>query len=645
MLSNPLKQLFKIATNGAVDVKSWDDLKNIPPEIHDKVAARAAAELGLKVFKPSKIFLSGVKATLANEIFEKIPYETWVKNFAFPVDIYAAALKSVFFDPFNAEFKKALEFALEKTVTVEVISFVDLQKIYISAESSGSDFKLEEESSEVGADFYETLSDHSSKAAKLVDTLIREAFLEEVSDIHLIPSSGGAQIKFRKFGELHDKGAIPSRFFKEISNRIKLMARLDIAHPFIAQDGSFRVEFQGAKRDVRVSVIPTPLGDSIVLRVLGSKSRCLTLEDLQLSDRDLDVVRKNLVKPSGIIIVAGPTGAGKTTTLYAMVNFLNDGKRKIVSVEDPIEYKLEGITQIQVSPSLTFESSLRQVLRHDPDVIFIGEIRDSASARIAAQAASTGHLVLSSLHAKSAINVVSRLKELGVSPSSLAATLNLVIFQRLVAAKSGERQAIFSVFELSRSIRDAIAAGESDDLIYERAKKLGFKSLFVVAKEFASRGIISEEEVRKCLDIEDQEQILKRRDKDLILLVEDSEEALTVLKALFEQRHFEVLTAKDGLDALEILSEVNPSIIITDLMMPRMSGLDFVKKVRQKNLSVPILMLTAVDTDENEIRSLELGADDFVSKGDDPKVIVARVERLLEKSEKFQTDFEKASKL
>lgn len=275
----------------------------------------------------------------------------------------------------------------------------------------------------------------SAPVVKLVNNLIMDAYHQNASDIHIEPAERTTHVRFRVDGDLQAQSDFTSEVHQHISSRIKIISGMNIAEKRIPQDGSFQFNAEGLKIDIRVSSIPTPYGEKLVLRLLGAdRSITYELSSLGLSPQSEEVISKAVRLPHGIILVTGPTGSGKTTTLYSMLAKINDVKKAIVTVEDPIERKFDGITQVQVNPrsGLTFASGLRSILRQDPDIIMVGEIRDGETAEIAIRAAITGHLVLSTVHTNDALSTVVRLVDMGVEPFLVASSVKCVISQRLV---------------------------------------------------------------------------------------------------------------------------------------------------------------------------------------------------------------------
>ncbi len=290
---------------------------------------------------------------------------------------------------------------------------------------------------EAGLDLdVERLKDLASEAPviRLVNQLIHRAVEARASDIHIEPYEGRLRIRYRVDGVLLEIDPPAARFRAALVSRVKIMARLNIAERRLPQDGRIKLAIRGVPIDLRVSTIPTMHGEGVVLRVLDRQNVELDFGKLGIRGRNLETYRSVLERPHGVFLVTGPTGSGKTTTLYASLVTLNSPEKKLLTVEDPIEYQLDGVNQIQVQPNigLTFAHVLRSILRQDPDIIMIGEIRDVETAEIAVQAALTGHLVLSTLHTNDAAGTITRLLDMGVEDYLVTSTLNGVAAQRLV---------------------------------------------------------------------------------------------------------------------------------------------------------------------------------------------------------------------
>ena len=268
---------------------------------------------------------------------------------------------------------------------------------------------------------------------KLVNQIVAQAVEQHASDIHLLPDGRDLRVRFRVDGVLHDAITVPRRMAGGVTSRVKIMADLDIAERRMPQDGRFGLGVDGRRVDLRVVTLPSVHGEGIVLRILDKESVVMRLDKLGFADEERLRFEKAIHQAHGAVLVTGPTGSGKSTTLYAALGMLNTPEKNIITIEDPVEYQVEGITQVQVAPKagLTFAAGLRAMVRADPDVIMVGEIRDEETARIAIESALTGHLVLSTLHTNDAPSTVTRLVEMGIEPFLVASAIDCVVAQRL----------------------------------------------------------------------------------------------------------------------------------------------------------------------------------------------------------------------
>ncbi|MEX2219100.1 MAG: GspE/PulE family protein, partial [Phycisphaerales bacterium] len=324
-----------------------------------------------------------------------------------------------------ADVRGALELAgegkqEESPDVTELLSQVSEADVQVEKESDRA-VDLEKEASE-------------SPVIRYVNYIIQTAVKEAASDIHIEPTEKKLKVRFRIDGELFEMMNPPASMSAAITSRLKIMANLDISERRLPQDGRIRCTVQGRKLDLRLSTLPVPVGEKVVLRILDTKSINVELDSLGFHEDTLTVWRKLIDAPHGIVLVTGPTGSGKTTTLYSSLRQLDKNAMNISTVEDPIEYHLDGITQTQVHEkiAMTFATALRALLRQDPDVIMLGEVRDSETATIAVQAALTGHLVLSTLHTNDAPSSITRLVNIGLEPFLVGAAVNGVLAQRLV---------------------------------------------------------------------------------------------------------------------------------------------------------------------------------------------------------------------
>jgi type IV pilus assembly protein PilB len=297
-------------------------------------------------------------------------------------------------------------------------------------EEAAADIKAEEQSLDAAL---ASAGAEDAPIIKLVNLLITQAVNDRASDIHIEPGENSLRVRYRIDGVLHEVMTPPKSVQAGIASRLKIMAEINIAERRIPQDGRISITLQGKSIDIRVATLPTVFGEKIVMRLLDKSSVMLQLSDLGFLPQNFQRFQESYSKPYGAILVTGPTGSGKSTTLYATLNILNKTDVNIITVEDPVEYRLPGVNQVQTNPKagLTFASALRSILRADPDIVLIGEIRDKETAQIAIEAALTGHLVLSTLHTNDAPSALTRLVEMGIEPFLVASSLDSVLAQRL----------------------------------------------------------------------------------------------------------------------------------------------------------------------------------------------------------------------
>ncbi len=345
-------------------------------------------------------------------------------------------------DPFNQQAITSLGYLLERTTLLRLAPKSDIERhidrLYGAKPASTTieGLAVPRSSEDSGAEDIRRLEDQASEAPviKLVQSLIARAVDMQASDIHIEPREDCVRVRMRIDGVLRTIETLPPSVRAAVSSRVKIMAQLNIAERRLPQDGRVKATIAGRDIDLRVSTMPTIYGESVVLRVLDRASVNLAFPALGFTAGILADFDKLLAEPNGIILVTGPTGSGKTTTLYTALSQLNDNERKLFTVEDPIEYQLQGVNQIQVNPKigLTFATALRSILRQDPDIIMVGEIRDLETAEMAIRSSLTGHLVLSTIHTNSAAGTITRLLDMGVADYLLASTLKGVLAQRLV---------------------------------------------------------------------------------------------------------------------------------------------------------------------------------------------------------------------
>lgn len=340
-----------------------------------------------------------------------------------------------------------------------------------------------------------------------LDALLAAAYNQGASDIHLEPSEDELVVRFRIDGVLQQAIRLPMAQHKQLVSRIKMLSHLKLDVHGVSQDGRFSLQEKGMPVDVRVSMVPTEFGEGVVMRLLRRDVEAMTLEQLGFSPHNLELIEKAIKRPYGLVVVTGPTGSGKSTTLYAILQRLNTAERKIITLEDPIEYRIEGIQQSQVTPEtgFTFAEGLRGALRQDPDIVMVGEIRDPETATIALNASLTGHLVLTTMHTNDAVTAHTRFLELGVEPFLLSGSINVIIAQRLVRKlQPGStpekplykgRVVIAEVLAPTPELERAVQQQSDASTLQEIARRSGMVPMVEDGLDKVRRGVTNEDEV------------------------------------------------------------------------------------------------------------------------------------------------------
>jgi type IV pilus assembly protein PilB len=424
-----------------------DFLENEPPEVVE--AKRLANRYRLPFID---LLPAEQESPIDYEELAKIPVDLMLRNQFVPLHREGRNLHTAMADPTNLETLDELENALNVRIVPYVATAGAIDVVLRKGDATqrvlqeaASTFKIslvkETDQGEEVLDLDRLASDSDmSPIIKLVDTIIYNAMESRSSDIHIETRERDVQVKFRIDGALYAKvDPIDIAYHQTLISRIKVMSELDIAERRIPQDGRFRVRYKGRTVDFRVSIMPTVFGEDAVIRILDKEQinesfKNLNLDVVGFDEDDLQHFRVYIKEPYGMVLVTGPTGSGKTTTLYAALNEIRNEEDKIITIEDPVEYQLHGIVQIPVNEKkgLTFARGLRSILRHDPDKIMVGEIRDEETAQIAIQSALTGHLVFTTVHANNVIDVIGRFLNMGVEPYNFVSSLNCVLAQRLV---------------------------------------------------------------------------------------------------------------------------------------------------------------------------------------------------------------------
>ncbi|MFV2006812.1 MAG: ATPase, T2SS/T4P/T4SS family, partial [Longimicrobiales bacterium] len=595
-------------------------------------------------------------------------------------------------DPTDVEAERALGFSTGRTAIFQVASPTAIQEAMdarfspelavetllgtLEAEDLADDaVKLVEEMGPASISHDDA---STTPVVKLTNLIIRDGIAQGASDIHVEPGRNIGTIRYRVDGVLRKHMDLPMSAMNRVTSRIKIISRLDIADRLRPQDGKARVRIGTLAYDLRISTLPAGGAEKCVIRILDS-NRSLSLEDLDVPAIELARLRQLLSHRDGIVMVTGPTGSGKTTTLYGALRELATGKVNIMTVEDPIEYELPSVTQtqVEVKQGLTFGTVLRSILRQDPDVILVGEIRDRETAETAAQAAMTGHIVLATVHANDAVSSVARLADLGLPWSTIGNTLRGTLAQRLlrrVCPACAEpvrgrltpeeqrltdrngiepvvravgctecgftgyrgRIPVVEVLISGPRFQAAVEARKGWGTLTRLAQQGGLRTMHDVALEWVKQAKTTLDEVDRALGQQlDDEEEEKKRAPTRILVVDDEADARMMMRSLLEERGYEVHEAEGGHQALDILkADSEFSLVILDLAMPGLDGREVLNQIRgsQDTATLPVLVRTAVGSEDTEVELLEAGADDYVDKLANMDRFLARVKAVLRRA-------------
>lgn len=437
-------ELRKIKSEAAGDDRHLEELLMAQGVSEDFILAAKGEILGMPARRVKEV------GRIPFDILKSIPEESARHYQMIPLGFKDKILEVGMVNPENTEAKEALRFISSRIgvkTKIFLISLSDLDAVLKEYKGFGGETVkvlgelesiLAEQKMETPEEIFKGIGEgklvEEAPVTKMVATVLKHAVSERASDIHIEPTRDKVRIRFRIDGVLYTSLLLPLGVHEAIVSRVKILTNMLLDEKRRPQDGRFSATIEGRGIDFRVSTFPTSFGEKVVLRILDPEKGIKSLEQLGLYGYNLETIKEGLRAPFGMILLTGPTGSGKTTTLYAMLQMLDREKNNVVSLEDPVEYVVEGISQSQVKPEIgyDFANGLRHILRQDPDIIMVGEIRDKETAQLAVQAALTGHLVLSTLHTNNAIGVVPRLVDMGIDPYLIPPTLQLAVAQRLV---------------------------------------------------------------------------------------------------------------------------------------------------------------------------------------------------------------------
>ena len=596
-------------------------------------------------------------------------------------------------DPTNLMAEEDIAFACGRTPQFEIAppaAIADAQAELYSATREPLQTQLEDDLTRVvevleesGPEVVEASEVESAPIIKLTNFILGDAVRQRASDIHMEPGRGEGTVRIRVDGVMRTQLLLPMKALNRVITRVKIMGKLDIADRLRPQDGRARIQIDAKPMELRISTVPTREAEKCVVRLLDHTT-APTLQDLELPAQENSRIRRLLGHRHGIVIVTGPTGSGKTTTLYAAIRELSNGEVNIMTVENPVEYELPGITQIQVEPKqkVTFPSALRAILRQDPDVILVGEIRDLETAEIALQASMTGHLVLATLHTNDAASAVERLLDLGLDRTAIAASLRGVIAQRLVrrlcekcSEKVGDdltrdeqllvqrfgvrpvrravgcaacgqsgyhgRAPVLEVLIASPVLGALVSGGKTAAEIAKAAVAGGMTPMLANGLAQVTQGRTSLQEVVRVLGgetgVEDSatpsDPAPSRTQR--ILVIDDDVVQRSAVRRLLEAAGYAVDDAADGTAGLARIQNGSAySLVLLDFTMPGPDGLEVLTRVRSDaaTANMPVIVATAREDDGLEARLMNAGADDYIHKPLVPARFLARVKAALRRA-------------
>jgi type IV pilus assembly protein PilB len=619
-----------------------------------------------------------------------VPEAMMRKHLIFPLVESGRHLVVATANPVDVEAERSLGFTSGRTAIFQIASPAAIQEAIDTrfspdkaVESILGSLEAETEDAvklieEMGPESVSAEDAKATPVVKLTNLIIRDGIQAGASDIHIEPGRAKGIVRFRVDGVLRNHMELPMSALNRIISRIKILSRLDIADRLRPQDGKSRVRVNNLAYDLRISTIPAAGSEKCVMRILDSNSE-QTLSDLELPQHELERFRQLLTYRDGIVLVTGPTGSGKTTTLYGALRELATGEVNIMTVEDPIEYELPSVTQtqVEVKQGVTFAGALRAILRQDPDVILVGEIRDRETAETAAQAAMTGHLVLATVHSNDAVSAVARLADMGLQYSTIASSLRGALAQRLlrrICSACAEpvrgvltpeerrltdryeiepvvravgcpdcgfsgykgRLPIQEVMSVGPRLQQAIELRKGHTTLQRVAIQGGMRPIHTVALDWVIQGKTTLVEVERVLgQILDDEEEVESKGPPRVLLVDDDEDQRLMMRTLLENEGYEITEASDGEKALDILKE-DPdfSLMILDLTMPKVDGREVLQRIRGwvDTVALPVLVSTGTGTDAHEAELLEAGADDYMVKSNSSERFLARVRAIIRRA-------------
>jgi len=548
--------------------------------------------------------------------------------------------------------------------------------------------------SEIPAEPAENISSQDVEKGPVVaiaNNILASAVYERASDIHIEPKADQTMIRFRIDGDMRDIYSLKSTTGIMLISRLKAIAGLDITEKRRPQDGAVEAVITGRTFKLRLATTSTPSGESLIIRLLEPEIKATELQSLGMTDDQVRIIMDSTNRHQGLLLIVGPTGSGKTTTIYSLLSHIDCRTRSLISVEDPVEYRIPFANQQQVNEKggVTFDALLKSSVRQDPDILFIGEVRDNYSAKVAMDFASTGHLTISTLHTSNATTAIFRLERLGINRGMMADSLLGIVAQRLMkklcphckvvkpisdqereqlrpfmaeipsetahpvgcpqCSQTGYfgREAVYEIIRFDPDVVDMVRSGEpiagirsfiqqrGDYLISNHAAEK-IRTLTIALKDVHEKIFLEEKVPRKIMpaSMDVQSALDKGKVAGAILLVEDDEDTQKQITRILESAFYEVTTARDGIEALTRLEQKDFDLILSDITMPNLDGFKLIEMIQQKGIVAPVIFLTGSTSEQDEMRGFELGAADYIIKPIRRKeLLLSRILNALKKRE------------
>jgi len=658
----------------------------------ERVAELITAHLGLPL-------IDLASATVEPKVLRTVSRELAARYDVFPVRRRDDVLTLAMANPLDRESLRAIQFATRVRIEPAVASLTQIRETirrnYFLQEELESFLATSENRDRLDVIAATSLDDHDvdedveqkATVVRLVEMLLLDGLHLGASDVHIEPARDAVNVRYRVNGVLEPGMTLPKQLNAQIVSRIKIMAQLDITERRRPQDGAMRLTHQGRQVDVRVSVLPTKTGEKIVLRLLVPEAEKPRLDAMGLDPAGVEILRTESRRPEGLILISGPTGSGKSTTAHGMLSGISDARLNIVTIENPIERRLPGVTQVEINEKqgVTFAGTLRSILRQDPDVIFVGEIRDEETAKIALQAAQTGHLVITTVHTIDASSSITRLLDLGLDPLLISGSLRLAVAQRLVrvgcpACRTTShaptaierarleryecqprsitgvggcsrcrgtgytgRTGIFEVLPISRGVRAAIERRAPETEIRALVRHEGVESMSAAAIRALDDGRTTIDEILRVIPPEEVPATREaaaplppgRPDRFRVLVVDDDHTVATLTGSILEKASLPIdaTLAFDAEQAIDELARAPHHLVLLDISMPRSSGFEVCARIRAsaRTHDLPIFMLTGRDDDDAKVEAFRAGADDYLVKPIRPRELIARLGRAFDR--------------